>query len=87
MSRQNSSSAGPITELTGVVVPPAPKCVVGFDRACVRCPGADVVPCNAGDLCWDSSVGCGSIAELSGAVVAPAPKCVISFGAACLICP
>ena len=65
-----------------VVVAPAPQGVVGFSSACVRCPGADLVPCVASDLCGCVSVSGGSVAELTERVVAPAPECSVGFGCA-----
>ena len=82
LTRFISLGRSSVAELTVVVVAPAPQCVVGFCSACVRCPGADLVPRVASDLCWGGALGGGSVAELTERVVAPAPECSVGFGCA-----
>ena len=67
-----------------VVVAPAPQGVVGFSSACVRCPGAYLVPCVASNLCGCVSVSGGSVAELARTVGTPAPQSSIGLGGACI---
>ena len=82
LTRFISLGRSSVTELTVVVVAPAPQGVVGFGGACVRCPGADLVPCVASNLSGGGALGGGSVAELTERVVAPAPQCVVGFGCA-----
>ena len=95
LSGHRSLDGGPVAELAGAVVAPAPECAIGFGSACLICPQADVVPCVASDLCGCVSfsgavdeltsvipLGRGPITELTHVIESPAPKCSIRFSSA-----